>query len=252
VRLHVAVLVALFPATLVAQSIDTATYSSLRWRNVGPLRGGRSVAAAGSVARPNEYWMGTTGGGILKSSDGGTTWTPATDKYFGGTIGAVAVAESNPDIVYAGGGEYAIRGNTSHGDGVYKSTDAGKTWTYLGLVGTRHNPKIRVHRFEWDRSDPNAWHRQFKNQARTLCTGDWCILLDCDEFIPEWEFPRLRETLASNDKSIVPVKDRNGLTMLAKDEYPRADTTLEALAKLKPSFEMMGRQFGMDALTKSA
>ena len=67
------------------------------------------------------------------------------------------------------------------------------------------DPKIRVHRFEWDRSDPNAWHRQFKNQARELCTGDWCILLDCDEFIPEWEFPRLRQTLASTDKSIVPV-----------------------------------------------
>jgi len=68
------------------------------------------------------------------------------------------------------------------------------------------DPKIHVHRFAWDRSDPNAWHRQFKNQARTLCTGDWCILLDCDEFIPEWEFPRLRSYLETVEQSIVPVR----------------------------------------------
>ena len=144
-RLPGAALLLLLPASLLAQSVDTTVYSSLRWRNTGPLRGGRSVAAAGSVARPNEYWMGTTGGGVFKTSDGGVTWTPATDRYFGGTIGAVAVAESNPDIVYVGGGEFPIRGNTSHGDGVYKTTDAGRTWSYLGLVETRHISKIRVH-----------------------------------------------------------------------------------------------------------
>jgi photosystem II stability/assembly factor-like uncharacterized protein len=130
---------------LPAQSIDTTVYSSLRWRNTGPLRGGRSVAAAGSQARPNEYWMGTTGGGVFKTTDGGVNWTPASDRYFGGTIGAIAVAESNPDIVYVGGGEFPIRGNTSHGDGVYKTTDAGRTWQYMGLVETRHIGKIRVH-----------------------------------------------------------------------------------------------------------
>ena len=143
-RLSGAALLLLLPASVLAQSIDTTVYSSLRWRNTGPLRGGRSVAATGSVARPNEYWMGTTGGGVLKSSDNGITWTPVTDKYFGGTIGAIAVAESNPDIVYVGGGEFPIRGNTSHGDGVYKTTDAGKTWSYIGLVETRHISKIRV------------------------------------------------------------------------------------------------------------
>jgi glycosyltransferase involved in cell wall biosynthesis len=71
---------------------------------------------------------------------------------------------------------------------------------------SRIHPKIQVHRFEWDRSDPNAWHRQFKNQARRLCTGDWCVLLDCDEFIPEWEFSRLRSFLQSTEQSIVPVR----------------------------------------------
>ena len=86
-----AILIAV-PSILLAQSIDTTVYSSLRWREIGPFRGGRSVAVAGSVARPNEYYMGTTGGGVFKSIDGGESWAPVTDKYFGGTIGAIAVA----------------------------------------------------------------------------------------------------------------------------------------------------------------
>jgi photosystem II stability/assembly factor-like uncharacterized protein len=144
-RLCGAALLLAVPQTLLSQSIDTAAYSSLRWRNTGPLRGGRSVAGTGSQARPNEYWMGTTGGGVFKTTDGGETWTPMSDRYFGGTIGAIAVAESNPDIVYVGGGEFPIRGNVSHGDGVYKTTDGGRTWAYMGLVETRHIGKIRVH-----------------------------------------------------------------------------------------------------------
>ena len=103
------------------------------------------MAAAGSVARPNEYWMGTVGGGVFKTTNGGLDWTPMTDRYFGGTIGAVAVAPSNPDIVYVGGGEFPIRGNVSHGDGVWKTTDGGKTWSNLGLNDTRHIAKVRVH-----------------------------------------------------------------------------------------------------------
>jgi len=89
--------------------------------------------------------MGTTGGGVFKTTNGGEDWAPVTDRYFGGTIGAIAVSESNPDVVYVGGGEYPIRGNVSHGDGVYKTTDGGKTWIYVGLVETRHISKIRVH-----------------------------------------------------------------------------------------------------------
>ena len=143
-------LAAAFPLPIVATTqgggtIDTLVYSSLRWRNLGPLRGGRSVAAAGSEARPGEYWMGTTGGGVFKTTDGGDTWTPVSDGYFGGTIGAIAVAPSNPDVVYVGGGEFPIRGNVSHGDGLYKTTDGGRTWRYVGLVETRHIAKIRVH-----------------------------------------------------------------------------------------------------------
>lgn len=139
------ILVCLPAAPLPAQTADSAMFGSLVWRNLGPLRGGRSVAAAGSATRPNEYYMGTTGGGVFKTIDGGESWAPTSDRYFGGTIGAIAVAESNPDIVFVGGGEFPIRGNVSHGDGVYKSTDAGRTWTYMGLVETRQISKIRIH-----------------------------------------------------------------------------------------------------------
>jgi photosystem II stability/assembly factor-like uncharacterized protein len=144
-----ALLLAPYPAlaqrATAAAALDTAALNTLRWRELGPFRGGRSVAVAGSAARPNEYYMGTTGGGVFKSLDGGQSWAPMTDKYFGGTIGAVAVSPSNPDVVYVGGGEYPIRGNVSHGDGVWKSTDAGKTWTSLGLDATRHIARVRVH-----------------------------------------------------------------------------------------------------------
>ena len=91
-----------------------------------------------------EYYFGTTGGGVFKTTDGGMSWTPITDKYFGGAIGAVAVSESNPDIVYVGTGESPIRGNVSHGDGVFKSTDAGKTWKYVGLTDTRQIGRVRI------------------------------------------------------------------------------------------------------------
>jgi photosystem II stability/assembly factor-like uncharacterized protein len=135
----------LLTVPLAAQTADSAAFGSLVWRNLGPQRGGRSAAVAGSPSRPNEYYMGTTGGGVFKTSDGGDNWFPISDRYFGGTIGAIAVSESNPDIVYVGGGEFPIRGNVSHGDGVYKSTDAGRTWRYVGLVETRQIAKIRIH-----------------------------------------------------------------------------------------------------------
>jgi len=127
-----------------AAPFDSLAFTGLKWREIGPFRGGRSVAAVGSVAHPKEYYMGTTGGGVFKTEDGGESWAPTTDGYFGGTIGAVAVAPSNPDIVYVGGGEYPMRGNVSYGDGVWKSTDAGKTWKYMGLRDTRQIEKVIV------------------------------------------------------------------------------------------------------------
>ena len=128
-----------------AKSFDTLAFAALNWREIGIFRGGRSIAVAGSASRPNEYWMGTTGGGVFKTTDGGNTWLPVTDKYFGGTIGAIGVSESNPDVVYVGTGEYAVRGNVSHGDGVFKTTDGGKTWTAMGLADTRQIARVRVH-----------------------------------------------------------------------------------------------------------
>ena len=144
-----AALCSAFPAPSTAQSalapFDTAAFTALRWREIGPFRGGRSVAVAGSNTRPWEYYFGTTGGGVFKTLDGGMTWNPITDRYFGGTIGAIAVSESNPDIVYVGTGETPIRGNVSHGEGVFKSTDAGRTWSYAGLTETRQIGRIRIH-----------------------------------------------------------------------------------------------------------
>jgi photosystem II stability/assembly factor-like uncharacterized protein len=128
-----------------AAPFDTTLLASLRWREIGPFRGGRSVTVSGSAARPNEYWFGSTGAGVYKTTDGGESWTSMTDRYFGGTIGAVAVAPSNPDVVYVGGGEYAIRGNVSHGEGMWKTTDGGKTWTQIGLKDSRQISRIRVH-----------------------------------------------------------------------------------------------------------
>jgi photosystem II stability/assembly factor-like uncharacterized protein len=135
---------ALPPCVLAAQTVDSTAFAALKWREVGPTRGGRSVAVAGSVQRPNEYWMGTTGGGVFKTTDGGLNWQPASDGFFGGTIGAIAVDPSNADVVYVGGGETDIRGNTSRGDGLWKTTDAGKSWTFLGFRD-EYISTLRVH-----------------------------------------------------------------------------------------------------------
>ena len=128
-----------------AAAYDSTLFAPLRWREIGPYRGGRSVAVAGSSQRPHEYFMGTTGGGVFKTTDGGITWQPITDKYFGGPVGAIAIAPSNPDVVYVGTGEAPIRGNVTYGEGVWKSTDAGKTWSFLGLRDTRQISSIQVH-----------------------------------------------------------------------------------------------------------
>ena len=121
-------------------------YNQLEWRNIGPFRGGRSLGAAGSPGRINEYYFGATGGGLWKTVDGGTEWFPVTDgQVTSSSVGAVAVAETNPDIVYIGMGEVQLRGSITQGDGVYKTIDGGKTWRHLGLEETQAVSRIRIH-----------------------------------------------------------------------------------------------------------
>src|SRR5579884_3935928 len=118
----------------------------LRWRNIGPHRGGRVVAVAGHPRDRQTFYFGAVAGGVWKTDDGGTYWENVSDGFFEtSAIGALAVSESDPNVIYAGTGESTIRGNVSHGDGVYKSTDGGKTWRNVGLKDTRHISKIRVH-----------------------------------------------------------------------------------------------------------
>ncbi|MFD2100410.1 WD40/YVTN/BNR-like repeat-containing protein [Flagellimonas iocasae] len=126
-------------------AVDTSFYSGFEWRNIGPNRGGRSLGCAGSPSRPNEYYFGATGGGLWKTIDGGNTWSCVTDgQVTSSSVGAVAVAETNPDVVYIGMGETQLRGSITQGDGVYKTTDGGKTWTHLGLKETQAIARVRV------------------------------------------------------------------------------------------------------------
>ncbi len=122
-------------------------FKPLKWRCIGPFRGGRSVCATGVVNDPTTYYMGTTGGGVWKTTDMGINWSNVSDGFFKtGSVGAVAVAESDANVVYVGMGEHAIRGvMTSGGDGMYKSTDAGKTWKHIGLEPTQHIARILIH-----------------------------------------------------------------------------------------------------------
>jgi photosystem II stability/assembly factor-like uncharacterized protein len=133
---------------IIAQEVDTdSILAPMKWRNIGPFRGGRSVASSGVISDPLTYYMGTTGGGLWKTEDAGQFWTNISDGYFKtGSVGAVAVAESDPNVVYCGMGEHAPRAvMTSHGDGMYKSTDAGKTWKHIGLETTQHIAEIKIH-----------------------------------------------------------------------------------------------------------
>jgi photosystem II stability/assembly factor-like uncharacterized protein len=126
-------------------AVDPALFGSLEWRELGPYRGGRSAAVAGIRGDRSTYYFGATGGGVWKSTDAGRSWNNVSDGTFGGSIGAVAVAPSDPNVVYVGTGEKTVRGNVSSGDGVWKSTDAGKSWKHAGLADTRQIPRVRVH-----------------------------------------------------------------------------------------------------------
>ena len=126
---------------------DSAVFRALRWRNVGPWRGGRANAAVGIPSKPLTYFAGYTGGGVWRTDDAGISWRNVSDGFFKtSSIGAIAIAPSDPNVIYVGSGEHAIRGQSStYGDGVYKSTDEGRTWTNVGLAATRQISAVRVH-----------------------------------------------------------------------------------------------------------
>ncbi len=118
---------------------------ALEFRNIGPFRGGRSASVTGVPGKPMTFFMGSTGGGVWKTENGGSTWKNISDGYFGGSIGAVAVSNSHPNVMYVGGGEVTVRGNVSPGTGMYKSKDGGRTWESIGLSKSRHIPRVRIH-----------------------------------------------------------------------------------------------------------
>ncbi|GIV36809.1 MAG: hypothetical protein KatS3mg032_1188 [Cyclobacteriaceae bacterium] len=131
--------------TTPAVTYDQKLFQALEWRSIGPYRGGRSAAVTGVPGKPLLYYFGATGGGVWRTTDGGQTWENISDGFFGGSIGAVAVSEADPNVIYVGGGEKTVRGNVSHGYGMWKSVDAGKTWVNIGLNESRHIPRVRIH-----------------------------------------------------------------------------------------------------------
>ena len=126
-------------------AFDEALFKKMEWRLVGPFRGGRCAAVTGVPSQPDTYYFGATGGGLWKSEDSGLRWKNISDGSFGGSIGAVAVSGWDPNVIYVGGGEKTVRGNVSHGMGMWKSTDAGKSWKQIGLTDSHHISRIRIH-----------------------------------------------------------------------------------------------------------
>src|SRR5260370_30469620 len=125
------------PSSISDPVIDPNLLNALEWRSIGPYRGGRVVVVAADPANSLVFYFGSTGGGVWKTTDGGLIWQNVSDGYFKrASVGAIAVASSDPSVIYVGMGETSIRGNVSHGDGVYKSTGEGETWTHLGLEAT--------------------------------------------------------------------------------------------------------------------
>ena len=149
----IALLVSTFFITSLATPLESqdvnldSVFAKVKYRNIGPFRGGRSVTASGVIGDQLTYYMGTTGGGLWKTEDAGQHWKNISDGFFKtGSVGAISVSESNPNILYCGMGEHAPRGvMTHHGDGVYKSIDAGKTWKHIGLTHTQHIARIEIH-----------------------------------------------------------------------------------------------------------
>src|SRR5215471_15451652 len=143
-RVALCVLIAGFALTAAAQSYNEAQFKGMQWRSIGPYRGGRVLAVTGVVGSPFTYYFGGVSGGVWRTTDGGVSWQPISDGQVNASIGAIAVAESNPNVLYVGTGESCIRGNISYGDGMYKTMDGGKSWTHIGLKETQHITRVWI------------------------------------------------------------------------------------------------------------
>ncbi|MCC6318777.1 MAG: glycosyl hydrolase [Gemmatimonadaceae bacterium] len=175
------------PAVLGAQGLnaDTAAYKAISWRNVGPWRGGRANAITGIPSMPLTYFVGYTGGGVWRTDNAGQSWRNISDGFFKtSTIGAIAIAPSDPNVIYVGSGEHAIRGqSSSYGDGVYKSTDQGRTWTNIGLRSTKQISAVRIHPqnpdIVWVAAQGDRWKgTPDRGVYRTMDGGKtWTLLL---------------------------------------------------------------------------
>src|SRR5437867_13020848 len=138
----VAIALACLPA---AAQVDPALFQGLHWRLLGPFRGGRVLAVAGVPGEREHFYFGSVNGGVWETNDTGRTWTPIFDSQPIGSIGAIAVADSNPKVIYVGSGEADMRSDIAQGDGMYKSTDAGKTWSHIGLTDSQQIGRIIIH-----------------------------------------------------------------------------------------------------------
>jgi photosystem II stability/assembly factor-like uncharacterized protein len=144
-RLCLFLMVSFISVALAAEQYNQNLFKGMKWRSIGPYRGGRVLAVTGVPGDPYTFYFGGVAGGVWRTTDGGVNWTPLTDKQPFASVGAIAVAESNPNVIYVGSGEACLRGNISYGNGVYKSADGGKTWTNVGLKDTRHIGALIVH-----------------------------------------------------------------------------------------------------------
>ena len=147
-------------------------FSAVEWRNIGPFRGGRSAAVTGVSGKANLFYMGSTGGGVWKTNDAGGSWQNISDGFFGGSVGAVAVSESDNNVIYVGMGEKTVRGNVSSGDGIWKSENAGKTWKHMGLKNSRHIPRMKIHP-----KNSNIVFRLYHTLQIKLVTSHCCVPL---------------------------------------------------------------------------
>jgi photosystem II stability/assembly factor-like uncharacterized protein len=144
-RVFLLVMLSSFAAALWAEQYNQNLFKGMKWRLIGPYRGGRVLAVTGVPGNPYTFYFGGVAGGVWRTTDGGVNWTSLTDKQPFASVGAIAVAESNPNVIYVGSGEACLRGNISYGNGVYKSTDGGKTWTNIGLRDTQHIGAVIIH-----------------------------------------------------------------------------------------------------------